>query len=186
MIRTARAEDVAQVVPLMHAAIGRIANTLAGTTDDQEALTVVGEFFMQPGNRLSYENTIVYEVEGQVVGFLLAYHGSRTEELDKPFVDRIRSVSGEEVTIVKEAQDDEYYLDSVAVNDAYQGQGIGKKLMDAFEQQGIERGYTKLALLVEMDNENAYQLYVKKGYHVDGEIMVSGYHFRHMIKIVNK
>jgi len=182
MIRTARAEDAGQVVPLIHTAIGRIANTLTGTTDDQEALKIVGEFFTQLGNRLSYENTIVYEVDGQVVGFLLAYHGSHSEELDKPFVDRIRSVSGKEVTFVKEAHDDEYYLDSVAVNDAFQGQGIGKKLMDAFEQQGKERGYYKLALLVEMDNEAAYQLYVKKGYHVDGEITVSGYHFRHMIK----
>ncbi|OPA76667.1 GNAT family N-acetyltransferase [Paenibacillus selenitireducens] len=183
MIRAAQPQDFEQVVPLIHDAIGSIANTLAGTTDSQEALQVVGEFFQQPGNRLSYENTIVYEIDGQVVGFLLAYHGSQSDALDQPFIERIIAKTGnKDVTLAKEARDDEYYLDSVAVSNTHQGQGIGKKLMRAFEEAGRAKKYAKLSLLVDFENENAHRLYVKMGYHEDGELMVSGYHFRHMIK----
>lgn len=183
MIRAAKPQDVEQVVPLIHDAIGSIANTLAGTTDSQEALQVIGEFFQQSGNRLSYENTIVYEIDGQVVGFLIAYHGSEADALDQPFMDRIIAKTGnKDVTFTKEARDDEYYLDSVAVANTHQGQGIGKKLMQAFVEAGHAKGYSKLSLLVDVENEGAHRLYTKMGYHEDGELMVSGYHFRHMIK----
>lgn len=183
MIRAAKKEDCKEVVPLIHSAIGSIANTLAGTQDDAEALEVVGDFFCQEGNRLSYENTLVCEMDGKVVGFLLAYHGSRTEELDRPLVQRIADKTGDpQVQLVKEARDDEYYLDSVAVADTHQGHGIGRQLLQAFEQKALSEDYHKLALIVEENNDKAHQLYSKMGYSADGFIDVSGHHFQRMIK----
>jgi len=183
LIRAARPADAKQVVELIYSAIGTIANTMAGTDDDAKMLEVIERFFGQQGNRLSYENTIVKELDGKVVGFLLSYHGSEAEMLDKPIIDRLKQVLGRtDVTLAKEANNDEYYLDCIAVLDSYQGRGIAKELMGAFEQTGIERAYSKLSLLVDKDNPGAHALYVKMGYKPADRIQIGDYDFLRMIK----
>lgn len=183
MIRPATVEDAAQVMPLLHNAIGTIANTLAGTPDDAEAMRILAEFYKQPGNRISYENVIVEEREGKVAGILVAYDGTRADELDKPLIDRIVRESGRAgYTITKEAQPNEYYLDSLSVDESFQGMGIGKSLIRAFEQKAAEDGYPRVSLIVEQDNERAYALYQKIGYADDGTLQVSGKPFIRMVK----
>lgn len=185
MIRSARPQDAEQVIPLLHSAIGRIANTLAGKENDEEALAVIQDYFRQPGNRLSYEQVIVDEREGKVAGMLLSYSGDRANELDEPLLERIRQNSGDRNrTIEAETELGEYYLDSLAVGEDYQGQGIAKALMSAFEERAAGQGFDKVTLLVEQENERAYALYVKMGYHVDGIRHLSGYEFRRMVKRV--
>lgn len=183
MIRQAAIEDAAQVMPLLHDAIGSIANSLAGTADETEAMRILSDFYRLPGNRISYDNVIVEERNGQVAGILIAYDGSRAEELDKPFLDRIRAETGRtDYTITKEPQPNEYYLDSIAVRESYQGQGIAKGLMAAFEAKAVEEGHTKLSLIVEQENDRAYALYRKMGYEEEGSLQVSGHLFRRMVK----
>ncbi|GIP34140.1 GNAT family N-acetyltransferase [Paenibacillus sp. J2TS4] len=183
MIRPAQKNDVQEAVPLIHSAIGRIANTIAGTSDLEEALDVLGQFYQQEGNRYSYENIIVKELDGKAVGLLTAYHGSLSEQLDLPYMERLRALNGDSpVSLKKEAKEDEYYLDSLAVNPAYQGKGIGTELIQAFEQNGREKGFEKLSLLCDINNPNAARLYERLGYRPDGALTVSGYHFIRMVK----
>ncbi|TMV52201.1 GNAT family N-acetyltransferase [Paenibacillus mesophilus] len=183
MIRQAVIEDAEQVMPLVHDAIGSIANSLAGTDDEAEAMRILSEFYREPGNRLSYGHVIVEERNGQVAGILIAYDGSRADELDKPFLDRIRTETGRtDYMIEKEPQPGEYYLDSIAVRESYRGQGIAKGLMAAFEAKAKEEGHKKLSLIVEQENDRAYALYRKMGYEEDGTLQVSGHLFRRMVK----
>lgn len=183
MIRAARKSDVKQVVQLMHKAIGTIGNTLAGTDDDCEMIRALENYFEQEGNRLSYQNTIVKELDGQAVGFLLSYHGSEAAELDRPIINRLIQLTGNpDTTLDKEANLDEYYLDSIAVSDEYQGRGIAKELMRAFEQAGIEKGYSRLSLLVDKDNPGAHALYEKMGYRGTSRVVIGNYDFLRMIK----
>lgn len=187
MIRAARRTDVKPVVELIHNAIGTIANTLAGTDDDAEMIQVLEMLFQQEGNRLSYENTIVKELDGRVVGFLLAYHGSQADQLDRPIIDRLIQVTGrKDISLSKEANEDECYLDSIAVFNEYQGRGIAKELMRAFEQAGIDKGYTKLSLLVDKDNPGAGALYEKMGYKGADRVIIGEYDFLRMIKEIGK
>lgn len=185
MIRAAKKEDHQAAVKLIYSTIGKIAHQLTGTDRDDEVLRVLASFFQQEGNRVSYQNTLVKEVDGQVAGILISYHGSESEMLDKPFVERLKKITGKSnVTIQKEAEDDDYYLDTVAVADAYQGRGYGKELLLAFEDKARAAGYRKLALLAEASNEPAYSIYKKLGYQSDGSVTVSGYHFQHMVKFL--
>jgi ribosomal protein S18 acetylase RimI-like enzyme len=185
MIRQATPEDAAQTVPLICAASGNIAETLAGTRDGNEVLRVLGEFFQQEGNRLSYRNTLVAERQGVVVGALVSYHGSRCEELDRPFLDRQQAEHGRIIMeIAMEAQPDEYYLDSIAVAESVRGQGIATALIARFEQLAIMLGYDKVALLAEESNKPAYRLYRKLGYITDGVMRILGTDYQHMVKIL--
>ncbi|KPV60848.1 acetyltransferase [Paenibacillus sp. A3] len=184
MIRQAQPGDAASVIPLIYSAIGDIAFTLTGTTDPEQAQHILREFYERKGNRLSYENTLVAERDGLPVGFILFYHGSRTAELDRPLAERLAGIGQPDVKITKEARDDEFYLDSLAVDPAYQGQGIAKALMEAFEAEAARRGYDKVSLIVEESNGKARRLYEAKGYEADGRLEVSGHLYDHMVKRV--
>lgn len=185
MIRQATIEDAEQVMPLVLSAIGSIAYSLAGTPNDAEATRILTDFYRKKGNRISYENVIVEERDGLAAGMAIAYAGSRAEALDQPFLDRIHAETGiTGYTITREPRQDEYYLDSIAVYDSYQGQGIAKGLMAAFEAKAIEIGHTKLSLIVEQDNDRAFALYRKMGYAEDGSLQVGGSLFRRMVKLI--
>jgi hypothetical protein len=64
MIRQAVASDAVKAVSLIVQAIGHIAFVLTGTTDSQEAASILSDFFGQKDNRISYQNALVMEEEG--------------------------------------------------------------------------------------------------------------------------
>ena len=67
MIRQAVRSDAVKAVPLILQAIGRIAFVLTGTTDGQETASILNDFFGQEDTRISYQNALVMEEEGELV-----------------------------------------------------------------------------------------------------------------------
>lgn len=183
MIRPSRPEDAAYAVPLLYSAIGNIAFLLTGTDDSTSAMQVMMDFYPQPGNRLSYENVFVAELDGRPVGAVLMYHGSRMADLDQPLMEQASARLGvEEVNFPKEARDDEFYLDSIGVDPAVQGRGVGTALMQAFEAEAARRRHGKVALIVDLANERARRLYEAQGYKADGQQRIMGHMYDHMVK----
>ncbi|KKX55842.1 GNAT family N-acetyltransferase [Brevibacillus borstelensis] len=184
MIRYAAPEDASWAAPLIYEAIGDIAHTLTGADKQDEAIKVMEQFFREKQNRISHENCMIAVAEGKPAGLLISYHGSRTEELDRPFAKRLEQLTGTAPIIVKEARSDEYYLDTLVVDPNYRGKGIGTRLLASFEEEAIRQGYERTALLVEKDNVRARQLYEHIGYQMDGSVMVSGHLYDHMVKML--
>lgn len=185
MIRRAAKHDVDQVLPLIYTAAGSVLHILTGTNGEAETLGILKGFFVLEGNRLSYENILVAERNGQVVGVLVCYPGSQCEALDRPFLEWQRARYGQVRTkIVKEARDDEYYLDTLAVADACRRQGIGTALMATCERKALEEGYDRVSLLAEESNERAFPLYRKLGYIADSILHLGGHDFHHMVKLL--
>jgi len=185
MIEQAVKEDLKEVMPLLLSAIGHIAYTLAGTEDDSEVERILGDFYVRDDNRISYKHVLVDRREDGIAGMLISYAGDGAPELDVPFITRPgrdKGVRADE-TIAVEAQEGDYYLDSIAVAERYQGQGIAKALISAFEQKGAEAGCSKLSLIVEPENARAYAIYKKLGFAEDGTILVSGSPYIRMVKM---
>jgi hypothetical protein len=84
MIRQAVASDAEKAVPLIMQAIGHIAFVLTGTTDSQEAASILSDFFGQEDNRISYQNAMVTEEEGELVGVAIFYDGAKAREPNAP------------------------------------------------------------------------------------------------------
>jgi GNAT superfamily N-acetyltransferase len=59
--------DAPNAVPLILQAIGSIAFVLTGTTDPEEASSILSDFFGQEQHRVSYENALVLEEDGKLV-----------------------------------------------------------------------------------------------------------------------
>ena len=182
IIRKARPEDASAVIPLIYDAIGDIAYVLTGTEQIGQAMKVMEQLFRSPGNRLSYENVMVTEQEGQVAGFALSYHGKDIDQLDAPIIERLQQLGQPTDDVIPEAHPDEYYLDSIAVHPSFQGQGIGSQLIASFEQLAAEQEYPRLLLIVDVDNSKARALYERLGYVEDGMIHIRGHAYHRMIK----
>ncbi|QAY66724.1 GNAT family N-acetyltransferase [Paenibacillus protaetiae] len=186
MIVQAEKKDAKAVIALMYEAIGSaIARSLTGAEHDDEALAALEQLFAEEGNRISYRHVLVDKREGQIAGMLLSYSGDEAAELDKPLAERaMRRTGAKEYAITQEAAEGDYYLDAIAVDAAYRGQGIASALIAAFENKAALLGYSRATLIVEPDNAKARALYTRLGYKPEGEIVVSGKRFGRMVKFV--
>lgn len=182
-IRQAQPADAPSVVRLLFDAIKDIGFQLTGAATEQEVIDRLTNFFVQEGNRFSSNQFLVKIADGETAGMILCYHGSDAETIDRPILDELRRITNDPtLTIDKEADEDEYYIDALAVSPEWGGRGIGTELIQAAEQHAQQRGYGKIALNVEQYNERACSLYKKLGYVTDKETIINKKTYFHMIK----
>lgn len=184
-IRKATPDDQLQIAPLVYTAIHEIAYSLTGTSDLQQVLDRLAMWISQPGNRLSYENIWVAETDSTIAGILIAYHGEQAAKLDEPIKTWLRA-QGKPDKLDVETEGDVLYIDSVAVDTAFGGRGIGTNLI----QQAIDYARTSnishVTLNVDQTNPNAGRLYERLGFTKEKEIEISGGRFNYMTLSVSK
>ncbi|MEC0091259.1 GNAT family N-acetyltransferase [Paenibacillus macquariensis] len=186
MLRHAKKEDGPEVSRLLYDAIHDIAHQLTGQETEADALDVLEKFFVQEEGRLSYHQMLVKEVNGEVAGVVVSYAGSDAAILDKPIIDYLRNLKNDpNIVLDKEADEDEYYIDTLSVSPAYGRRGIGTELMIAVENEATNRNFTRIALAVDIDNAGAYALYQRSGFIVDKEIPINGHMYYHMVKTIS-
>ncbi|EEM17571.1 MULTISPECIES: GNAT family N-acetyltransferase [Bacillus] len=187
MIRKAKKTDAKAISPLLYNALHEIAEKITGGRTGTEVLTGLETWFSKKENRLSYENCFVEEQDGQAIGIIVAYHGSHAKQLDTPIVKHLRKIHQDSsITLEKEAELDEYYIDTLSVSNTYGGRGIGSRLIKAAENDAYEKGYEKIALLVNLENKRAFSLYKKLGYQEDKTVMLVGEPYAHLVKPLYK
>ena len=127
-------------------------------------LAVPGEDPLEVGRRryerentlFSYQNCMLAEISGQVVGMLVAF---------PMFVDP-EEVETDPVLApyAKLEEDASYYICGVALFPEARGKGIGSKFMARAERAARERGLHRTSLIVFEQNEGARRLYERLGY----------------------
>ncbi len=183
MIRQAVRSDAERAVPLILQAIGHIAFVLTGTTDVQETASILNDFFGQEDNRISYQNALIVEEVGELVGVAIFYDGAKARELDAPLESAAAKRSGDSnYCIPTEPEASEFYLDTLSVSPRCQGKGYGRKLIEAGCDRARNLGHLRMALLVELDNEAAKRLYERLGFRTDFTKWISGQEYLHMVR----
>jgi len=163
-------------------AMGDLASKFAHSKDQTHIRDLFLHFFRIPDNQYSYQNTWVYDQEGEILGSLNAYDGGKLEMLRAPFLNYLKATK----RIIKpnaelETEPGEFYLDTVSVHPITQGKGIGRQLMVTAISEAKDRGYTKVALLVEPENLKAVKLYQSIGFTIHNKKIFFGNEFHHMI-----
>ncbi|WP_293789613.1 GNAT family N-acetyltransferase [uncultured Pedobacter sp.] len=181
MIRSAKPEDAPQVVPLLLQAMGELAPKLTQAKDQDTIDHIFEHFFQQQGNQYSYENTLVFEEAGKVLGSITAYDGAKLIELRKPFLTYLNLPDAKDKHLDAETQSGEFYLDSISVTAGAQGKGIGKQLIKAGLTWGEQSGHKNIGLLVEQHNHRALKLYQQMGFEIQNEKKFMGGNYHHLV-----
>jgi len=181
MIRKAKPSDAKAVAPLIIQAMGELANKFSNTTNAKKTLELFEYFFSQQNNQYSYENTLVFEENSQILGSLNAYDGGQLPELRKKFIDYISLHNDvKDFNPEVETQAGEFYLDTISVLPSAQGKGIGKQLIAAGIDWAEKTGHKTVGLLVEAENEKALSLYQSKGFVIQNNKEFLGGLYLHM------
>ncbi|MFC5402119.1 GNAT family N-acetyltransferase [Cohnella soli] len=181
-IRPSEPRDSASLAELVVLAIGGIANKLTGEKEETKVLSQLESWINEVGNRFSCSCYLVCEASDGVAGMILCYSGVDEENLNAPVLEHLRQVGNPLVMIDREADEDEYYIDALAVRPAHQGKGIASALIEAAELRAAELGHPKISLNVDFDNDGARRLYERLGYEAGKRIEINGKPFRHMVK----
>lgn len=183
MIRPAVPSDAAKAMPLILSAIGHIAFVLAGTTDTQEAFAILTAFFGQGGNRLGYQNTLVAEEKGDLIGLAILYDGAHARALDVPLEQAAaRKLRNSSYRIPTEPNPSDYYLDTLSVAPSHQGKGYGRRLIEAGCERARALGHHRLALLVEVQSAAIKGLYLRVGFREEYTKWIEGHEYFYMAR----
>jgi ribosomal protein S18 acetylase RimI-like enzyme len=135
------------------------------------------QWFTDSGNRFSFRCSTIAEKYGIAAGLLLAFPGSKLARLELGCAKRIFTIYGliaalkmiwlnKSLAGNKEAENDEYLIAHLAVDESFRRQGIAQALLVKAEQDTLSLGLHKLVLEVEIGNDKAISLYRKAGFEI--------------------
>lgn len=180
MIRRARKEEAAQIAELFMLAwpVEEIMKS-NGLTYEQLHESMIAIATTEE-TIYSYENTIVAEVDGMVVGAMCAYDGADYQRLKQPIVDVLGADSG--FAQLKETEAGEFYLDSVGVLPEYRGRGVASSLFEAQCERAASIGHKVAGLIVDVDKPQAEALYARLGFTYLDDKDFFGHTMKHMVR----
>lgn len=123
----------------------------------------------------SYCNTRIAEADGKRVGALVAYDGARYARMREKTFGLVKQTSGMDLSRnAMETGPGEFYLDSMAIFPEYRGVGIGRMLMRDRVDFTLNKGFSKVTLLVDKDKPHLQKYYESEGFAFVGEMFVFG------------
>lgn len=165
-IRPACFEDARAMAKLIDIAGGGIPNLLwcHMAEPGQSALDVGQARVGHDVGGLSYQNALVADADGSVVGMLLGYIVERPDE--EAVEDAAKSRSrGRPLAALQHRSVGTFYIDALAVLPGWRGCGVGSSLLVAAEQRAQTLGVTNMSIQHFAQNKNATKFYGRIGYH---------------------
>ncbi len=174
-IRSARPDDAERAAILLYSAYMHTPITSSAPEEQENGfIKRLQRFFGRDDNRFSYQNIQVAELHSEVVGLVLSFGGRDEARLNN-------SVGG---WLEREAEDDEWYVDALAVFEQWNHKGIGTRLLQEAEQQTCLHHYAKIALNVAQDNTRAIDLYTHLHYVRTQQTFLYQHPYIRMVKIL--
>ena len=180
IIRQALKEEASQIAELFMLAwpVDEILES-NGLTHEQlhESITMVSA---SEETIYSFENTLVAEVDGKVVGAMCAYDGADYQRLKQPLVDTLGQDCG--FAKMKETEAGEFYLDSVGVLPEFRGRGIASRMIEAQCERAASLGHKVAGLIVDIDKPHVEALYSRLGFTYLDDKDFFGHTMKHMVR----
>lgn len=179
------AADIARLVIMAWPVDAFLSEDGARTVDDLTAL--IEDIALREDTLYSYCNTMIAEIRGgehpDAAGIIIGYDGADFPVLRRTVQEMFSERFGKmDMKWPDETQSGEFYFDSVAVDPAYRGYGLGSALFNAMTERAVSLGYRTAGLLVDYDNPSAERLYVRLGFREAGDKSFFGHRMKHMQK----
>ncbi len=132
--------------------------------------TIIAAAFIEKQHALSFENVVFVEKDEIIVGMSSTYTGVQHRAFsDDPLrraakgtavrMKLVRTIFAPLWRILESIPEEDYYIQSIAVEPDLRGAGIGTVLMNDIEKRARESGSVRLSLDVSAKNEGAIRLY---------------------------
>ena len=181
MIKKAQKQDAKICIKLLNLAMEDIAYKLSGYDDPAKSDEILEKFFVSETNRLSYKNVYVYKRDEQIIAAICAYFGGDVAQLDSEISQHLKAL-GKDAQIEKECFDDEFYIDSIAVDEKFRGQGLAKELILHSFARAKELGHKKVSLIVDINKPKVRKFYESLGFKFNTKKIINLHEYDHMIK----
>lgn len=181
MIKSAQKQDAKICIKLLNLAMEDIAYKLSGYDDPAKSDEILENFFQSETNRLSYKNVYVYKREDEIIAAMCAYFGGDVASLDSEISQHLRAL-GKDALVEKECFDDEFYIDSIAVDENFRGQGLAKELILHSFVRAKELGHKKVSLIVDINKPKVRKFYESLGFKFNTKKIINLHEYDHMIK----
>lgn len=148
-----------------------------------DAFSYLVDICLMDDTLYSYRNAAVAEVDGCVVGALVAYDGARYAAMRKTTFDLVEKNMGVKLEHnAMETGEGEFYLDSLAVMPQFRGLNIGKMLMQNRMELARGLGIGKVSILVDKDKPRLQAYYESLGLALTEEIFVFDSWYNKLVK----
>ena len=181
MIKNAQKQDAKICIKLLNLAMEDIAYKLSGYDDPAKSDEILEKFFQSETNRLSYKNVYVYKRDDVIIAAMCAYFGGDVAKLDSEISQHLKAL-GKDAQIEKECFDDEFYIDSIAVDEKFRGQGLAKELILHSFARAKELGHKKVSLIVDINKPKVRKFYESLGFKFNTKKIINLHKYDHMIK----
>lgn len=160
-IRRARRDDVPDIAALFRLSSGGVADYIwrALAAPGEAPLDVGIRRYAREGVGFSYENCLVAEESGAVVGMVNAFPLAASDEPAAEEDPVLRPYAELEVP-------DSLYISGIAVLPPYRGQGLGSRMMLAMQERARATGLARLSLIAFAENVASVRLYERLGYQI--------------------
>ena len=135
---------------------------------------VIADTFASPGHDFSFQNVLVAEKNSVIVGTVAGYTAQQHSDCSDEVLRKARGFSALRMSLVQlifgrlwrflnSLENDDFYLQSIAVAPECRGEGIGSILFDAMEKRASSTAATRFVLDVAAKNDGARRLYERCG-----------------------
>ncbi|PTL33417.1 zinc ABC transporter permease [Prevotella sp. oral taxon 376] len=179
--RATQARDIARLImeAMNHECCQYFAGERHTLQDFEDLMTRLVE---RDDSQYSYRNTLVAVNERQkVIGICVAYDGRDLHRLRKAFVaGALEAFDRDFSDMDDETQEGEFYIDSLAVSEAFRHRSIATQLLKATVEKARKRGAEAVGLLVDQGNPKAEALYQRIGFIYQNDASWGGHPMRHL------
>jgi acetyltransferase, GNAT family len=181
MIKNAQKQDAKICIKLLNLAMEDIAYKLSGYDDPAKSDEILENFFQSETNRLSYKNVYICKRDDEVIAAMCVYFGGDVAMLDREISQHLKALS-KDCEVEKECFDDEFYIDSIAVDEKFRGQGLAKELILHSFAKAKELGHKKVSLIVDVNKPKVRKFYESLGFKFNTKKIINLHEYDHMIK----
>jgi ribosomal protein S18 acetylase RimI-like enzyme len=165
-------------------ALGDIANTIAGSTNQSIVGATFHKLWQSKNNRFSHEYAYEAKMGDKTLGMITCLPVTVMERLVSTTAKQLLSYRKlglitynllhpralfSNITL-KEGFEGEFHIATLAAMPESRGIGVGSKLIRHAEEQAIKQGYNVSSLTVKKENHQAGKLYARLGYEITSEV----------------
>ncbi len=139
---------------------------------------IIATAFVQPDNDLSYQHATFAERDNVIVGMVSGFTAEQHSHASRHALTRaagrfnlrlkvVRLLFAPLMHVIDSIADGDFYVHTIAVDQALRGAGVGSILMDFLEDRARTIGSTRLSLDVSAKNAGARRFYERRGMNIE-------------------